>query len=264
MTNIDPARSANIHLFFVDGAACSVADAYICLTANQTTSLFASDLDPGTTGYVVAVAIDQITGCPVEFNCLIGEEYVKFSSGHASNLKTEGVKAIAGGLPVCDSSSTTAQLNFDGVSYSLLPRVLAVSNIPSRADGNDTMLILNRIGGNLGTGMDRLESVFGILYDDAENAYSFSFNPNSCQFRSSLSNSFPRTTPRIEQVVAAGRSGWMKMWSSPDSAIVGAVINYNPNSMASSNAFNHGHNLHALTSTSSASLTIPIFPPSCN
>jgi hypothetical protein len=264
LTNIDPTRSSAVHLFFVDGTTCSVADAYLCLTASQTTSFYASDLDPGTTGYVVAVAVDPVTGCPVDFNCLIGDQYVKFSSGHATSLRAEGVKAIAGGLPVCDANSTTAQMNFDGVSYSRLPRAVALSNVPARADGNDTMLILNRISGNLGTGMDRLGSVFGLLYDDAENAFSFSFNPNSCQFRSSISNSFPRTTPRIEQVIPAGRSGWMKLWSVSDAAIVGAAINYNPNSLAGSNAFNQGHSLHALTFTSSATLTIPVFPPNCN
>jgi hypothetical protein len=78
-----------VHLFFVDGATCSIADAIICLTKNQTTSFLATDLDPGTTGYLVAVASDPTTGCPVNFNFLVGDAYIKLTSGHQANLGAE-------------------------------------------------------------------------------------------------------------------------------------------------------------------------------
>ena len=264
ITNTDPARQAFVHLFFVEGASCSVADSFLCLTPNQTTSFLASDLDPGTTGYVVAVATDA-TGCPTNFNFLIGDEYVKFQSGHAANLGAQAITAIAGGLPVCDTNSSTATLNFNGVSYAPVPRVLALDSIPSRADGNDTMLILNRIGGNLGTGVATLGPIFGILYDDAEVSLSFTLT-GGCQLRGSVTNNFPRTAPRFEQFIPAGRTGWMKLYSqSDDSAIglTGAAINFNANATASAGAFNQGHNLHALTNTSAMSYVIPVFPPGC-
>jgi len=262
LTNTDPARKAIVHLFFVDGATCAAADAFICLTPNQTTSFLASDLDPGTTGYIVAVAIDD-QGCPANFNHLIGDEYVKFASGHAANLAAESFQAIAGGLPKCDEASTTAAINFDGVSYSRAPRALAADNIPDRASGNDTLLIINRVGGNLGASAQTLGAIFGILYNDAEQGFSFSFNPGACQFRSILSNNFPRTTPRLEQIIPAGRSGWMKLWSSNDAGLLGAMINSNANAGANAGAFNQGHNLHKLTLTTSASFTIPVITPSC-
>src|SRR6185295_14486975 len=63
LTNTDPGRSAFVHLFFVDGSNCSVSDSFICLTANQTMTLNAADIDPGVTGYVIAVATDS-QGCP--------------------------------------------------------------------------------------------------------------------------------------------------------------------------------------------------------
>ena len=264
ITNTDPARQAFVHLFFVEGASCSVADSFLCLTPNQTTSFLASDLDPGTTGYVVAVATDA-TGCPTNFNFLIGDEYVKFQSGHAANLGAQAITAIAGGLPVCNTNSSTATLNFDGVSYAPVPRVLALDSIPSRADGNDTMLILNRIGGNLGTGVATLGTIFGILYDDAEVSLSFTLT-GGCQLRGSVTNNFPRTAPRFEQFIPAGRTGWMKLYSqSDDSAIglTGAAINFNANATASAGAFNQGHNLHALTNTHTMSYIVPVFPPGC-
>ncbi len=262
MTNIDPARDVYLHLFFVDGASCSVADSIVCLTANQTTSFIASDFDPGTTGYLVAVAIDE-KGCPIDFNYLIGDAYVKLSSGHAANLAAEAVSALPGVNRICDGSSPTADLRFDGVVYNRLPRVLAVDNIPSRADGNDTLLVINRIGGSLAIGASALSSIFGIMYDDAEVGVSFTFSPGRCQFISSITSSFPRVTPRFDTLVPAGRSGWMKFYSINDQALLGASINYNANAGAAAGAFNQGHNLHKLTLTGGASVTIPIFPPSC-
>src|SRR5688572_21541652 len=58
ITNTSSTQSTLVHLFFIDGATCSPADSMICLTPNQTASFRASDLDPGVTGFLVAVAID--------------------------------------------------------------------------------------------------------------------------------------------------------------------------------------------------------------
>lgn len=262
ITNVEPSRAAYVHLFFVDGDSCSVADSFICLTPNQTIGFLASDIDPNTTGYIVAVAIDQ-KGCPVNFNYLIGDERVKFASGHAANLGAEAVSALPGGPPRCDENSMTARLNFDGVGYNPLPRVLALSNILSRVDGNDTMLILNRIGGDLAGTAATLTNIFGTFYDDTENSLSFSFDPKSCQLRSSVTNSLLRITPRFEQFVPSGRSGWLKLYSIEDQAILGAAINFNRNDDGLSDAFNQGRNLHELTLTTNASYTIPVFPPNC-
>jgi uncharacterized repeat protein (TIGR01451 family) len=263
ITNTHPSLPIAVHLFFVDGATCSIADSLICLTPQQTASFLASDIDPGTTGYIVAVASDETTGCPINFNYLIGDAAVKLSSGHAAGLAAEGFAAIAGGLPACDASSVTTILNFDGTSYNRVPRVLAASNIPSRGDGNDILLVLNRIGGSLVTGAATLTNLFGILYDDAENPLSFNFSPNVCQFRSSLSNNFPRVAPRFDQFIPAGRSGWGKFYATGELGLLGAQINFNPNAGTAANAFNQGHNLHKLTLTQSVQLTIPIFPPNC-
>ena len=122
---------------------------------------------------------------------------MKFASGHQANLAAESIAAVAGGLTACNLNSDSAQLNFNGTSYNALPRVLAASNLPSRADGNDTLLIVNRIGGNLGTGAATLGTLFGLLYDDAEKTYSFSLPAATCQSRGSLTNDRPRVVPRF-------------------------------------------------------------------
>jgi hypothetical protein len=266
ITNTDMNRTSFVHLFFVDGSTCSVADAYLCLTANQTASFLASDLDPGTTGYLVAVATDR-SGCPINFNYLIGDEYVKFTSGHQANLAAEAIQAIAGGLTACNPGSVTATLNFNGVSYSVLPRVLALDNVGSRADGNDTLVIVNSVGGDLRAFAQTLRPLFGILYDDAEVGTSFTFAPGTCQFRATVNNNFPKTTPRFDTIVPAGRSAWMKFWVNTTTAaqepILGVAINRNPNAAATSGAFNQGHNLHKLNTSSGGTLTIPVLPATC-
>ncbi|MFN0086474.1 MAG: hypothetical protein ACKVX9_13890, partial [Blastocatellia bacterium] len=167
LTNTSSTSSAFVHLFFV-ADTCQVADSYICLTPNQTASFLASDVDPGVSGYIVAVAVDGVNGCPVAHNFLIGDEYVKTTAGHAANLGAEAFSAVfAGGVPGCDANSVVSTLIFAGTlgTYNAVPRVLAASSIPSRADGNDTLVIINRVAGNLATGAATLSSLFGLMYD---------------------------------------------------------------------------------------------------
>ncbi|MBS1789356.1 MAG: DUF11 domain-containing protein [Acidobacteria bacterium] len=276
LTNVHPSLGVVVHLFFVDGSTCSVADSFICLTPNQTTRFLMSDMDPGVVGYMMAMAVDgppgtaggHNTGCPISFNYLIGSAKIKMTNSprREADLASESCASEFGSpLPGCDPNNPIAEIPFDGSpnGFNKLPLVLAASNIASRADGNDTMLILARIDGNWGTGLKPLGNIFGILYDDAETAYSFSFNVGACLFRSILSNTFPRTAPRFEQVIPAGRSGWMKLWSADGAAIMGAIINRNDNTNSLPNAFDGGHNLHVLRLNERVVVTVPVFPPSC-
>jgi uncharacterized repeat protein (TIGR01451 family) len=65
ITNTGIFDAATVHLFVVDGTTCSAQDVFICLTQNQTISFLASDFDPGVTGYIMAVAVNPVTGRPV-------------------------------------------------------------------------------------------------------------------------------------------------------------------------------------------------------
>jgi hypothetical protein len=190
---------------------------------------------------------------------------VRFSTGHKASLGAVAFAALYNGvLPGCDDNSSLATIAFDGATgYNALPRVLALDNIPSRADGNDTILILNRIGGSLMTKTDAIGAIQGILYDDATIAHSFTATSDSCQLVSSLTNQFPRVAPRFEQIITAGRSGWIRLWSVSDAGLLGAMINSNANANAIDDASNGGHNLHTLTLTTKSAYVIPVFPPSC-
>ncbi|MFN6203108.1 MAG: hypothetical protein ACK496_11585, partial [Acidobacteriota bacterium] len=89
LTNTNPVDAATVHLFFVDGATCTVADQTVTLTQSQTGSFLASDVDPGVTGYLIAVAVDA-NGCPTINNYLIGGAMVRFESGHHASLPAIG------------------------------------------------------------------------------------------------------------------------------------------------------------------------------
>lgn len=260
MTNVNTTRSAFVHIFFIaDG--CSTADSYICLTPNQTASFLASDVDPGIKGYIIAYATND-KGCPTSFNYLIGSESVKFESGHTASLGAESYAALYNGtLPGCSAADATARIALDGVRYNAAPRVLAVDKIPSPVTGNSTMLILNSLEGDLAIGMKTIGTFGGVLFDDAESAFSFSATA-PCQFRLAMSDAFPVTTPVFSQVIPSGRTGWMRLMARDERAISGAVINFNPNAATRRNAFTGGHNLHHVSYTTGGFLT-PVFPPSC-
>ena len=189
ITNANNEKTAFVHLFLVSGS-CTVADAYICLTKNQTVSFLASDIDPGITGYAIALATDD-AGCPVSFNHLLGSEFVKLESGHAANLPADGYAALFNGkLPGCSSTATTAAISLDGTWYSAAARVLAADKLFSLADGNRTLLIVNSLEGNLAIGMQPIRDIEGTLYDDAETGIAFSATA-ACQLNAALSNNFP-------------------------------------------------------------------------
>lgn len=263
LTNTDPGRMAVVHLFFIDGNYGAVADMTMCLTANQTVSFLASDVDPGTTGYLVMVAVDRQTGCPIKFNALIGEAFLKLASGHAANLGAEAFPAISatpGGS--CDGNSASATIAFDGVHYSAAPKVLAVDSIPSPGDGNTTLLVVNGLNGDYASSVEPIGSISGLIFDDQEQGFSFTVT-GGCQLKGLLSQNFPRTAPRFPQIVPIGRSGWMRFSAGDNRGLVGAIINFNTGVVGNPSAFRQGHNLHRLLLTTTSKLKIPLYPPSC-
>ena len=273
ITNTSITSAAFVHLFFV-ASNCSVADRFMCLTASQTASFTSFDEDPGIQGYLIVVAADGVNGCPVSFNFLIGDEFIKNGGTHQANLGAEAFSALYQGIhPECGSTidravasqviPTTVTLRFDGVQYNKGGKVLAIASIPSFLDSNDTRLIVVRVGGDLVAGPRNIGTIFGLMFNDAEDGFSYSFSAG-CQVFQRLTNDFPRTVPRFTEVIPQNQTGWTKFWTNTPAApaIIGAVLNYNPNAATSSSAFTGGHTLHKLTLTNDAA-TMPIFPPTC-
>lgn len=253
ITNTNPVNPVNVHLFFIDGMTAAVSDQFVTLTQNQTLSFQASDIDPEVTGYMIAVAIDA-DGCPIISNYLIGRADVRFTSGHHSSLPAIGVSGLTANQPPCTPGSITATLSFDGVRYDELPRTLTIDSLPSPANGNSSMLVVNRLGGDLADQVLKIDTINGLLFDDSEISRTFTLNGGVCQLRGILGDNFPRTQPRYTTVIPSGRTGWMKFWAGTDQALTGVMIN------KGAGDFSGGYNLPALTTTNTASLTIPVVP----
>lgn len=258
LTNYHLTLPASGHLFFVSNSG-TVADSYICLTPSQTASFLMSDVAPGLRGYMVMIAVNNL-GVPLNFNYLAGDAQIKLATGQQASLRAVAVAAL--NLPVF--SGGTATLNFDGVAYGRLPRTLAADQLKSVGDGNDTWLAVARIGGNFATNSGAaLGPISGSLYDEAGTAFPFTATGGGTQLFNQLSSSFPAITPNFTQIIPAGSIGWLHIAADGDFGIVGAALNFNANHNTQARAHTGGHLLRALTLTSAASITIPIFAPTC-
>ena len=255
ITNVDPSRPVFLHLFFIEGAGATVADSFLCLTANQTVSFLMSDLDPEVSGYLMAVAVDE-SGCPIQQNSLIGDAFFRLDSGHSGNI---GAEAIAALTPVaCSRTETSTRLQFDGVQYSLLGLTLAASHLPSPASGERTMIVLTSIGGSLADKVTSIGTLFGLIFNDTEQGFSFSAN-EGCQMVRILTSTYPRSTPRLPTIIPAGRSGWMKVWPTElNQALVGLIVTDGQGGVG----YNGARPLHKLT-LGATSVEMPVIAPSC-
>jgi len=217
ITNIHPMQDIDVHLYFVDGSTCSIADAQLTLTPNQTVAFLASDLDPGVVGYLVAVA--NYSGVPTQFNYLMGDAYYHELSGLTAMLPAMAVEKVSGGdLPVTPES--TANLVFDGAQYERLPQTVAVSSFNSQIT-DETTLALFVPTTNLGIGTNDSNSIFTLVYDDIERVRSTSFLIR-CYRRMPLSGL--RVIDGINNFVREGHSGWIKMTTMDERPILGAAF----------------------------------------
>ncbi|HKX32165.1 MAG TPA: hypothetical protein VJ302_31045 [Blastocatellia bacterium] len=271
ITNTNPTLGVVMHLFFV-AEGCSTADFKLPMSPNFTFAINVAEFDPGFNGYIIAVATDTDTGAPINFNFVIGDEYFKLPNGTAANLGAVAFTALYGETgtiaPNYVADATTADLLFNGITdpllangYNRIPATVAVSNIPSRLDGNETTLILNNLSGDLSQTMNSVPRLFVLVYDDQENPFSASLAPGACQKRVVLSDAEPRIPRRLSAVIPAGRSGWMRIQTTlGNTPLLGAVVNYNPSTATRADVFNGGHNLHALTLVDTTTITMPVYP----
>ncbi|MFZ4986311.1 MAG: hypothetical protein ACOYLF_12695 [Blastocatellia bacterium] len=287
ITNTNSTEGVTVHLFFVDGSTCSVADSWLCLQPLQTSTFSLAEVDPGTSGYVVAIAAEGPTGYhgggntgrPISFNYLIGDEFITLASGHLANLGAEAFSVVDGTDPITGApipidpayvaNTPTATILFNGTpgNYNRVPHVVAVSSLPSPSDGLsgsfDTQVILNRIGGSLLGQSDPLGNIFGNLYNDAGVSASLTFNSSSCQLKAGITRTFPRTVPRPNVHIPAGRTGWLRLYPPTlDVGLLGSVL-VSDNSPSSTSPYSGGRNLHVLRMSSSVTYMMPVFPPTC-
>ncbi len=280
ITNANPTQDIAAHIFFIDTDTCNVADAFICLTRNQTTTFVASDLDPNVTGYLVVVAVDQY-GRPTSFNYLAGDEMVVTPTAHRFSIQAVAASRRDGpySSPL-NSDGTTSTLFFNGSQYDFLPYSMMLDSFPSQVSGvgaplADTRLYVYTPLNNLALGgTDFRGTIFFLVHDDMENSYSGQL-PLVCYLTSDKQRiTSVRTTPNLNTIVPAGRTGWTKFYAFGSQTI---VCNPNGGTIQLANApllgatatkigsYSGGYNLRYATTFNAPgySITIPVIPPSC-
>ncbi len=256
--NRHPAQRVTVHLFFVaeDGA---VADSFACIPPEASVTFLASDFDPGIRGFLIASAVDAVTGSPLSFNHLTGKEDIWLASGHsATDVKAETFQALfpeGVSLPVIAGPPT---INFDDVSYSRAARTLLLTDVPNPADGNDTLLVFHRLGGNLGARVSPIGGFRGILYpkSEPESFAPFTATATRAQFFSALSDAFPLTTPSFAQLLSGGKDWRMVFHASDELGLAGLALNRGPAKL-------NKNLLTPLALTRAMSLTVPTLVGSC-
>lgn len=262
LTNTHPDQPVTAHLFFVRQTNCSVTDTYVCVTSGQTVTLRASDYDPKGEGYVIAVAVDRATGLPLSHNFMTGSEYIRSASEHGGRVNALAVNALFEGVLKYDQNSTNNDLdavsiNFDGRAYGQLPRALTLDKVASPADGNDTRLVVNRIGGNLASRGATVGALSGSVYSDAGRRFSFTTKADSCQLETSLADILPTASTAIP----AGATAKIELADASRDIAGGGLVGMALNANNRSESFASARNFEPLVLSSQVSLLIPVGVP---
>lgn len=280
ITNVHPTLDVTVHVFFVDSNTCVIADAFICLTGNQTTTFLASDLDPNVTGYLVVVAVDG-QGRPVSFNFLAGDELVVAPTGHRFSLSAVAAARRDGNFasPI-NSDGVSSTMFFNGNQYDTLPFTMILDSFPSQVSGvgaplADTRLYVYTPLPDLATGGGAFNGVlFFLVHNDAENTFSGQL-PLNCYLTSDKQRiTSVRTSPPINTIVPSGRTGWASFFANGSRTVVcntsgGTITLANVPILGATatrvGAFTGGQNLRYATTFNAPgySITIPVIPPSC-
>lgn len=257
-------KHVTAHIFMLDGSNCSQADQFVCLTPNASIAFRASELDPEVTGWILAVAVDDVTGHPVAMNSLIGNAFL-MDGDYVGNYGAESFWATGNPSDIVDPNAGafgTATLKFNGGvgtgGYDLLPTQFAVE-IQSINDAVGQKIVTVGMVGDLTSGSPTGAGQVGIgqLYNGNEKPFgSFTRILNDgCQSSAVLTSGVPRVPLGMNNLVPAGHVGTMKFFTGG-----GVGLFLTPKALG--NRWYGVRNLHKI-SVMEKSLIIPIFTPSC-
>lgn len=251
LTNIGE-ESAYAHIFFIDGETCQQSDLFVCLTKFASIDFQASDYDPESTGWVLAVAVDA-NGKPIRNNKLIGNAFLN----EGNYVDNYGAIAFTAHSPnPATLTATNATLNFDGFGYDQVPSQLAME-VQSPIDAPNQRMVTVGLRGDLSEGQitGAGQSGIGAIYDGDEKLVgSFAgFISGSCQAQAIFSSANPRIVGGVGRHFPSGQIGTIML---PVEAAVGLVMTPRP---AVWNGIRTLHTMRLRNST----LVIPIFAPAC-
>ncbi|HYE73540.1 MAG TPA: hypothetical protein VEF04_09415, partial [Blastocatellia bacterium] len=247
-----------LHLFFMN-KDCSPADTFVCLTPNGTLQFKASEFDPLTTGYLIAVAVDE-QGRPTQNNNFIGAAFVRDDvNGISDSYGAEAFWKYSPGSLTIDASGNSS-LYFDGLDYDAVPIQLSTPlQDPTRAEQT---LIIASLRGDLGTKLDSTsQAETGAIYRDDEALASFTNALSSgCLLQRAVTSQNFRLVPGSLAGFLKDRHGYMKF--NLTTPAVGLVLSKQGVAGQPQNRFSGIRTLHK-TQLTTSSLRLPVFPPFC-
>ena len=256
ITNTSPTASTALHLFFFDGNSGSSADAIVCLAPGQTVPFNASDWDPDNRGYFMALALDS-NGVPTNFNNLTGQAILTLNTGATVGYPAQAIEALVSN-PAVISGSFSATLNFNGVNYSKLPRAVGLNPVLRPAGLNQTVAIINHLGGNLFTSPVPLGTLNWLFTNNSTRSNTSYTTSGGNQFRGTIADTlFPGLSTKLK----GSQTATMRTWTTNDLAISGIFVRFREVKKAA--ILDGFGNLDVITVTDSSSLVVPVFTPSC-
>ena len=255
LSNLGQAN-VGVHVFFLAGSSCFQADQFICLTKGASISFKASEQDPETTGYIVAVAVDGM-GRPISWNALIGNAFVN-AGDNVGNYGAEAfASSFAAGALTAGNAVDTAALLLNGINYDRGADQFAVE-IQSPNDAVGQAIVHVSLDGNIATaGLGGVaQAGTGLLWRGDEKQGSFvRFIGGNCQSINTISATSPRVPTGLGVFLPKGSIGTLTYTTNIPS--VGLLLT------PKSNAWSGIRTLHK-TRTKYSTLTIPVFMPVCD
>ncbi len=248
--------SVIVHLFFLRGSDCQQSDQYVCLTKGASISFKASEQDPEVTGYVIAVAVNEM-GAPQHRNQLVGNAFV--SAGDiVGNYGAESFAAANGfvGAVLAVNADGTATLPLNGLGYDRGADQFAVE-IQSPNDATGQTIVHVSLNGNISTaGLSSVsQSGTGLVIRGDEKQGSFvRFISGNCQSVNTITATAPRVPTGLGVFLPKGSIGTMVYNTNVGS--VGLLLT------PKNNAWSGIRTLHK-TRTKDSELIIPVFMPVC-
>ncbi len=252
LTNTHPATNAHVRMFLVAGSTCQVNELQICLAPQQTTNFLMSDLDPGTRGYLMALATDA-TGKPIQFNWLTGNAIIK-NGGQTLSLNAYAVSKRDGAI-VTPGTDNLAELIFDDANYDRLPSQLAFESVPSQANSaNATTLTLYRPLENFASGSMSLTAQLTGRSNSAPTSQTAGNVNVACYADTSVSNL--RLSPMTaSNLLPSGTSAWFIGTVADGKPLLGVQLN--------AGAFSGGFSARPLAYATEYRIKIPLAAVSC-
>ncbi|MFN7944878.1 MAG: hypothetical protein U0Z53_05970 [Blastocatellia bacterium] len=255
LSNTSLTDGVYVRLFLINGT-CQPVDYTICLSPRQTVSLLASDLDPGSRGYMIAVACDS-AGQPLQHNWLTGSVAVKQpnpvnGSAYDVTLSAVAIAKRTGG--VVAPTGGVAEMAFDDVMYDRLPAQVGADDVPSQTGGlNNTTLVVFRPLPNLAGGIAGATFRLTGSNNSGESTTVDVSATNACYKDIPLSTL--RTTPKISDLIPPGSTAWFSVAPTENLPVLGAQFNYG--------RFSSGGTTRALSYLTDYRIRIPVTALAC-